>query len=419
MSTIDEFITRYHREFDFYSEAGRLAAQQLEIALSTRGIRAIVTARAKRPDRLKAKLEQRARSRDYKSLDDIYQDIVDLAGVRVALYFPADRQTVSKLVDELFDVHGPAKQFPDEPARDGKRFSGYWATHFRVSLKDGSLLDAQKRYSTTTIEIQIASVLMHAWSEVEHDLVYKPLQGTVSEDELAILDELNGLVLSGEIALERLQRAVDSRLAKSGSRFRDQFDLGSHLFEKAREIAADSHAEVKVGRVDLLFELLRELNKDTPERIAALLQDIDPDLESRPLADQVVDRLLAEDPSRYEKFSELRAIRQQSLFGGSGPSQQREQQMAIGRFLSSWIGLERFLRRAAVRRGVRWSPSLPVIRITSALDLPPELRSQIDRFRSIRNNLVHGVEMPDPDYLNAASDQIQNEILKKLRRRRH
>ena len=48
---------------------------------------------------------------------------------------------------------------------------------------------------------------MHAWSEVEHDLIYKPMQGTLSEEELAILDELNGLVLTGEIALERLQAA--------------------------------------------------------------------------------------------------------------------------------------------------------------------------------------------------------------------
>lgn len=52
---------------------------------------------------------------------------------------------------------------------------------------------------------------MHAWSEVEHDLIYKPLQGTLSKEELAILDELNGLVLAGEIALERLQAAGNER----------------------------------------------------------------------------------------------------------------------------------------------------------------------------------------------------------------
>ena len=66
---------------------------------------------------------------------------------------------------------------------------------------------SEKRYCRARIEIQVASVLMHAWSEVEHDLIYKPLQGTLSKEELAILDELNGLVLAGEIALERLQAA--------------------------------------------------------------------------------------------------------------------------------------------------------------------------------------------------------------------
>ena len=56
---------------------------------------------------------------------------------------------------------------------------------------------------------------MHAWSEVEHDLIYKPMQGTLSEEELAILDELNGLVLTGEIALERLQAAGNERIQNS------------------------------------------------------------------------------------------------------------------------------------------------------------------------------------------------------------
>jgi ppGpp synthetase/RelA/SpoT-type nucleotidyltranferase len=66
---------------------------------------------------------------------------------------------------------------------------------------------------------------MHAWSEVEHDLVYKPLQGSLSEDEYAILDELNGLVLAGEIALERLQRAGESRVSTSGREYRSNLDF--------------------------------------------------------------------------------------------------------------------------------------------------------------------------------------------------
>lgn len=44
----------------------------------------------------------------------------------------------------------------------------------------------------------------------------KPLQGRLSDDEYAILDELNGLVMAGEIALERLQKAGEARVAAGG-----------------------------------------------------------------------------------------------------------------------------------------------------------------------------------------------------------
>lgn len=70
-----------------------------------------------------------------------------------------------------------------------------------MQLRDVSLSEAQKRYAEARVEIQVASVVMHAWAEVEHDLVYKPLAGELSQDEYAILDELNGLVMAGEIAL--------------------------------------------------------------------------------------------------------------------------------------------------------------------------------------------------------------------------
>ena len=43
MNIIDEFIEHYKKEYDFYDTASKLVAQQLENALHTSGIRAIVT----------------------------------------------------------------------------------------------------------------------------------------------------------------------------------------------------------------------------------------------------------------------------------------------------------------------------------------------------------------------------------------
>ena len=49
---------------------------------------------------------------------------------------------------------------------------------------------------------------MHAWAEVEHDLVYKPFISGLSKQELAILDQINGLVLAGECAWKTSKRSL-------------------------------------------------------------------------------------------------------------------------------------------------------------------------------------------------------------------
>ncbi len=233
MSVTESFLERYTREFDFFREAARICAQKCEAALVQSGIRAIVTYRAKNPERLRDKVGARNKEKKYKRTDQIFKDIVDLAGVRIALYFPGDMEEVERLTQTIMDVE-ESKRFPDkdvEPAYS-KRFSGYSARHYRVKLRSADLSDIDKRYSHALIEIQVASILVHAWAEVEHDLVYKPLSGKLSEDEYAILDELNGLVLAGEIALERLQRAGEQRVRTAKERFSNHYELADYIFTK-------------------------------------------------------------------------------------------------------------------------------------------------------------------------------------------
>ncbi|MEV0008460.1 RelA/SpoT domain-containing protein [Streptomyces sp. NPDC047973] len=165
MSLIDDFMSRYIKEYDFYSQAASLAAQSLERDLRSSGIRCIVTHRAKDVSRLADKCRQRAAKGKYAVIQDIYDDIVDLAGVRVALYFPGEQEQVDKIVNRLFGLIEPKREFPN-PAEvnQGKRFSGYSAVHYRVRLSEHELGSADKRYAEARIEIQVASVLMHAWS---------------------------------------------------------------------------------------------------------------------------------------------------------------------------------------------------------------------------------------------------------------
>ncbi|HJV77589.1 MAG TPA: RelA/SpoT domain-containing protein [Paludibacter sp.] len=222
MKVITDFLKQYNKEFEYYQKLSQIVAIEIEDQLIKHGIRAEITYRAKRPDKLKDKLIKRNIEKRYQTFDEIYNDIVDLAGVRVSLYFPSERVIIDEIIYELFHVE-KKKIFPVESTRPKytKRFSGYWATHYRIKL-DKNIIDP-KDYAPI-VEIQVASVLMHAWSEVEHDLVYKPFYGELSVVELQILDEINGLVLSGEIALERLKSAI-SRRTKLASDINNQYNM--------------------------------------------------------------------------------------------------------------------------------------------------------------------------------------------------
>jgi len=103
LDLLDSFLDRYVKEYDYYEQAGHLAAQTLESNLQAAGIRSIVTSRAKSVTRLAEKCRHRNKRQNYESIDDIYADIVDLAGVRVALYFPGEREQVGGLISRLSD----------------------------------------------------------------------------------------------------------------------------------------------------------------------------------------------------------------------------------------------------------------------------------------------------------------------------
>jgi ppGpp synthetase/RelA/SpoT-type nucleotidyltranferase len=409
MDLISQFIGRYKKEYDYYDQIGRIAAHRLDTLIQSGGIRAIVTARAKNPNRLEQKIRQRESKKSYKSVDDIYADIVDLTGVRVALYFPADRAEIDRIVKSNFELLEPEKVFPDEKVKPSykKRFSGYWATHYRLHHKESDLTDNQKRYADARFELQVASVLMHAWSEVEHDLVYKPMEGSLSDDEYAIIDELNGLVIAGEISLERLQRALKARIAKAGERFTSHYDLAAFLFDIAKPLLSQAPDDAALGRVDLLYALSEKLGINTSEAIEPYVKSLHADIERRPIAEQIIDEILGSNESRYSLYSEIRdrideRVKQKTVSA-------RTQQSAMGAFLKAWIRFER-----AARAKAKLGPQIPFVKVMQTVKFSDQRNViEIDRIRRLRNHLVHGVEIPSVNALKEAVSRL-NEITRRL-----
>lgn len=418
MDLIDSFISHYMREFDFYDQVARLAELQLRVSLQQAGIRAIVTSRAKSVDRLEDKVRQRNEKEKYKTLADIYNDIVDLAGVRVALYFPGERDQVGKIIGNLFSMATEPKEFsgdspPIESSIPDKRFAGYFATHYRVKLQSESLDDTQQRYTSSLVEIQVASVFMHAWAEVEHDLVYKPLRGELSDQEHKILDQLNGIALAGESALELLQAALENRLAKYNQPFTNHYELAAYLLENSKNLFVGEASDAVLGRIDRLFLLLVELDLAYPAGLAPYLNDLKDVTEGRPLADQLIERLVT-DKDRYSLYFQIRdeRDRRNQFQITRGHVDRSDVDDVIGRFVNTWISFEERLRdlvNSRMQRSYRGMP--PVSAITESQLFSGATLETIDYLRKFRNNLIHGIEIPEPDFINRMTERLE-ELLK-------
>lgn len=250
MTVIEAFVKNYKHSYDYFEEVSKHTAEELDTALQEAGIKAAVTHRAKRPRKLREKLIQRDQKRHYQSFREIYDDVVDLAGVRVALYLPADRMAVGEIIKQVFAPVRPPKEFPrDRSPKDGV---GYHATHYLVQLRPGSLHKDELRYADTNIEIQVASVLMCAWAEVTHDLLYKPEKGTLTSEEMRLVEDLNAIVQAGEAKLEQLQESVEARSGGHDLRFELTAALAERLVAQSK-----GHAQVRIGAYEV-FRVARQ-----------------------------------------------------------------------------------------------------------------------------------------------------------------
>ncbi|TIN69640.1 MAG: hypothetical protein E5Y30_18425 [Mesorhizobium sp.] len=404
---VSDFISAYTREYDYYQSASAICSRRCEQLLATQGIRVIVSHRAKRPNKLLAKLQQRDKDKNYKNNDEIRADIPDLAGVRIALYFPGDRERVKGILSEKFDVL-KSKDFPEKgkPRKDSKRFDGYHADHYRVLMPESALEDGEKLYAAAAIEIQVGSVLMHAWAEVEHDLVYKPESGMPSEDEHAILDELNGMVIAGEIALERLQKAVERRLSSAqDTQFDNHYELAAYLYKWLRGSVPEG-TEPAIGRVDILWELLKRANLNSPGKLLPLLPDAAAS-SGAALSDQLADTVLELYPELYSSYGTLQSSLATPDTSAQPSPQATERADTMGDFLSAWVTLERTFRilgeDLTFKRGY-----VDPIKGAKSIELSASALEAIVGIRRLRNNLVHGIEIPSRKVLMEARSSLDS-----------
>ncbi|MER7556879.1 DUF429 domain-containing protein [Nocardioides sp. NPDC126508] len=163
-------------------EAAEQYVQLVTSILDEAGINYLtVTSRAKSVASFAAKA---ARTVDGRPVyPDPLRDITDQIGLRVITYVHSDVQAVADLLDDQVVVHDD-RDMGEETASEG-RF-GYASRHLLVSLDPAR--EGQAAYELLRgrqAQIQIRTVLQHAWAEFEHDIRYK---GTIPSEHVPDFD---------------------------------------------------------------------------------------------------------------------------------------------------------------------------------------------------------------------------------------
>lgn len=151
-------------EYKLFTERCRTLVEEL---LRHAGIPVLsVTCREKDPVTLREKLVRA--DKKYARLNQV----TDLAGLRVITYMADEVGDVARVIEEEFTVL-PEHSLDQSELLDPDRF-GYLSNHFVCKLNPRrTRLGEYKPFKGLVFEIQIRSILQHAWAEIEHDLGYK------------------------------------------------------------------------------------------------------------------------------------------------------------------------------------------------------------------------------------------------------
>ena len=146
------------------------------------------------------------------------QDMTDFAALRVICYLKRDIQVVTGLLEDNFDII----KKEDKLSELGIDRVGYNAVHLDAALKNNRIsLPEYDRFARLNFEIQIVTVLQHAYAEIEYDLVYKS-GDVLPESIVRQIRLMSGALENADQVFENIIKEVDEHKNKSSQQIENR-----------------------------------------------------------------------------------------------------------------------------------------------------------------------------------------------------
>ena len=275
-----ELLAQYKSLLPVYTQMAEVIPEKLKEFFTEAGIIvAAVEHRVKAEDSLAGKL--RLKGRKYK---DIF-DITDLVGIRVITFYIDDVDKVASVLERLFEIDWE-NSIDKRKAHEIDSF-GYLSLHYICRIPESAYADPEHpELNKIRFEVQMRTVLQHAWANMNHDTGYK------SGVEIPTIYMRNMSRLAGMLELiddefSRIRRELTdyrrnvqnlvasgnlSEVQLDGDSFRSYLQIGP--FDRlSKRIASINQAEIQPVDLSKFLGLFKAMGFKTLGDIAALIKD--------------------------------------------------------------------------------------------------------------------------------------------------
>lgn len=163
----EQILSEFDSNFDRYAKCSKKFEQLIKELMDNERLELqSILSRVKNRESLSDKLIRKQGA--YKSIIEV----TDIVGARIVAYYTDDINLISDVVEREFVIDEINSADKADSLEDNK--FGYLSRHFVVSLPDSrTKLSEYALFQGMKFELQVRTILQHAWAEIEHDIGYK------------------------------------------------------------------------------------------------------------------------------------------------------------------------------------------------------------------------------------------------------
>jgi ppGpp synthetase/RelA/SpoT-type nucleotidyltranferase len=258
--TKEECASWYDENLSAYKKLTDAVRGTLETLIKGANINYLsVTGRTKDKDSLCDKAVQK----NYQNLEE---ELHDFCGLRVVTYLELDADKVCKLINKHFDVD--TDNSTDKTSELGSDKIGYRSNHLVCTLSEDRVkLPEFAPFKGLFFEIQVCTVLQHAWAEIEHDRQYKN-PGTLADH---IQRDLN--LVAGQL---EIADKMFSEIAGATDAYEKDVSKKTKAGDLDIEINSTSLMQYLEEKVESLTEIniLLKLKDESNDRLVMITEEV-------------------------------------------------------------------------------------------------------------------------------------------------